>query len=347
MAKNSGTNKKGIRLIVLGVILLLLIVLPVVLNLGVSTMSILITVLLYMYYASAWNIMGGYTGLFSLGSGMYIGLGAYLTACLYVYGGISPWIGIILSAIITGLFSMLLGYPTFKLQALYYSLATFALLQVALTIFKNYKTIAGIKLGAAEGFKIATADSPINMQFTTKLPYYYIILGLLVVILLVSYYISHNKDGFYFRAISANKDAAASLGVNVLGMKMRAQFISAFFLAVGGGFYCMFINYIDPSKLFGNDLSINVMIMCVVGGANTLWGPVIGAGLLYTINRIVTIYASSISGLANVVFGAILILVVLFMPGGLLPYFSARREERAAAKRKAELAAEEKGGAEE
>lgn len=347
MAKNSGTNKKGIRLIVLGVILLLLIVLPVVLNLGVSTMSILITVLLYMYYASAWNIMGGYTGLFSLGSGMYIGLGAYLTACLYVYGGISPWIGIIISAIITGLFSMLLGYPTFKLQALYYSLATFALLQVALTIFKNYKTIAGIKLGAAEGFKIATADSPINMQFTTKLPYYYIILGLLVVILLVSYYISHNKDGFYFRAISANKDAAASLGVNVLGMKMRAQFISAFFLAVGGGFYCMFINYIDPSKLFGNDLSINVMIMCVVGGANTLWGPVIGAGLLYTINRIVTIYASSISGLANVVFGAILILVVLFMPGGLLPYFSARREERAAAKRKAELAAEEKGGAEE
>lgn len=346
MAKNSGMNKKKTQMIVLGIILLLLIVLPAVLNLGVSTMSILITVLLYMYYASAWNIMGGYTGLFSLGSGLYVGLGAYITACLYVYAGITPWIGIIIAAIVTGLFSMLLGYPTFKLQALYYSLATFALLQVALNIFKNYKTIAGIKLGAAEGFKIPTADSPINMQFTSKLPYYYIILGLLVIILLVSYYISHNKDGFYFRAISANMDAASSLGVNVLGMKLRAQFISAFFLAVGGGFYCMFMNYIDPSKLFGNDLSINIMIMCVVGGANTLWGPVIGAGLLYTVNRIVTIYASSVSGLANVVFGAILILVVLFMPGGLLPYLKSHREEQAAAKRKAELQAEEKGGAE-
>jgi branched-chain amino acid transport system permease protein len=346
MAKISTLDKKKrTQLIVLIAVFLLLVVVPAVLNLGVSTMSILITVLLYMYYASAWNIMGGYTGLFSLGAGMYIGIGAYLTACLYVYVGITPWIGILISAVITGLFSMLLGYPTFKLQALYYSLATFALLQVALTIFKNYKTIAGVKLGAAEGFKIPTADDPVNMQFSTKLPYYYIILGLLVIILLVSYWISHNKDGFYFRAISANMDAASSLGVNVLGMKMRAQFVSAFFLAVGGGFYCMFMNYIDPSKLFGNDLSISIMVMCVVGGANTLWGPVIGAGLMYTINRIVTIYASSISGLANVVYGAILILVVLFMPGGLLPYFKAHREERAAAKRKAELAAEQEGGA--
>ena len=149
------------------------------------------------------------------------------------------------------------------------------------------------------------------MQFTSKLPYYYIILGLLVVIVAVSYYISKNRDGFYFRAISANMDAAASLGVNVMQMKLKAQFISAFFLAVGGGFYCMFMGYIDPSRMYGNDLSINVMIMCVVGGANTLWGPLVGAGLMYTINRLATIYAAQVSGLANVIFGAILILVVL------------------------------------
>jgi branched-chain amino acid transport system permease protein len=99
MAKISELDKKKrTQLIVLAVVFLLLVVVPAVLNLGVSTMSILITVLLYMYYASAWNIMGGYTGLFSLGSGMYIGIGAYLTACLYVYVGITPWIGILISA---------------------------------------------------------------------------------------------------------------------------------------------------------------------------------------------------------------------------------------------------------
>lgn len=345
MTKSSALSKgQKSRLLALAVIFVLLLVAPAVLDLGVSTMSILITVLLYMYYASAWNIMGGYTGLFSLGSGIYIGLGAYITACLYCELGISPWAGIIIAGVVTGLFSMLIGYPTFKLQNIYYSFATFAILLAMLTVFKNFKTIGGLKLGGAEGYKIPTGYSPMNMQFTSKLPYYYIILALLVIILLASYLISHSRYGYYFRAISANKDAASSLGVNVIGMKLRAQFISAFFFAVGGGFYCMFMNYIDPSKLFGNDLSINIMVMCVVGGANTLWGPVVGAGLMYTVNRVVTIYAASISGLANIVFGVVLMLVVLFMPGGLLPFFKDYREKRAAARRKVELEAETKGG---
>lgn len=334
-------NKKN-GLIILGAILLLAIVLPPLLGLSVSNMSILITVVLYMYYASAWNIMGGYTGLFSLGSGIYIGLGAYITGILYKYAGITPYIGIIMAALMVAAFSLVIGYPTFKLQSLYYSLATFALLQVMLTIFRNFKTIFGIRTGAAEGFRLDPGSNPLNMQFTSKLPYYYIILGLLVVIVAVSYYISKNRDGFYFRAISANMDAAASLGVNVMQMKLKAQFISAFFLAVGGGFYCMFMGYIDPSRMYGNDLSINVMIMCVVGGANTLWGPLVGAGLMYTINRLATIYAAQVSGLANVIFGAILILVVLFMPGGLLPYFGELRERQAAKRKKKALA--EKGG---
>lgn len=336
-------NKKT-QLILLAVLMVILILLPLVGNLSVSVMSIIITVMLYMYYASAWNIMGGYTGLFSLGSGVYIGLGAYITGCLYKYVGISPFIGIIIAGIAVGAFAMLLGYPTFKLQALYYSLATFAILQVFLTIFKNYKYIFGIKTGAAEGFKINASNEPLNMVFSGKLPYYYIILILLVIVVATSYYISHHKDGFYFRAISANADAAASLGVNVLQMKMKAQFVSAFFLAVGGGFYCMFMNYIDPSKLFGNDLSITVMIMCVVGGANTLAGPIVGAGLLYTIDRVITIYASTISGLADIIYGLILIAVVMLMPGGLLPYFKEMRENSAAKKRKAELEKQQQEG---
>ncbi|MCI8539439.1 MAG: branched-chain amino acid ABC transporter permease [Oscillospiraceae bacterium] len=333
MSKISALSKgQKTKLIVLAAALVLLLAVPAVLDLGVSTMSILITVLLYMYYASAWNIMGGYTGLFSLGSGIYIGLGAYITAVLYCELGISPWAGILISGLVTGLLSMLIGYPTFKLQSIYYSFATFAILLAMLTVFKNFKTVGGLKLGGAEGYKIPSGYSPMNMQFTDKLSYYYIILALLVLVLLASWFLSHSRDGYYFRAISANKDAAASLGVNVIGMKLRAQFISAFFFAVGGGFYCMFMNYIDPSKLFGNDLSINIMVMCVVGGANTLWGPVVGAGLMYTVNRVVTIYASSVSGLANIVFGVVLMLVVLFMPGGLLPFFQARLEQRKAQK---------------
>ncbi len=334
---------KKTSLLLLAVIAVLLIALPPLLSFNVSTMSIMITVLLYMYYASAWNIMGGYTGLFSLGSGLYIGLGAYITGCLYKYAGVTPYVGIIIAGLVVAAFSLLLGYPTFKLQSLYYSLATFALLQVGMTIFKNNKTILGVTTGAAEGFKLTPEVNAAHMQFDTKFPYYYIMLGLLALLIFVSWYISKNRDGFYFRAISANMDAASSLGVSVMKMKLKAQFISAFFLALGGGFYCMFLGYIDPSKLFGNDLSINIMVMCVVGGANTLWGPVLGAGIMYTIKRILEIYAASVSGLANVIFGLVLILVVLFMPGGLLNYARDFRESRAAARKKAELA---KGGEE-
>lgn len=340
------SKKQKLQGLILLIVVLAMFIVPPLLGLKNAVWSIIITVLLYMYYASSWNFMGGYTGLFSLGNGIYIGLGAYITACLYLYAGITPWIGIIIAAILTALISLLLGYPTFRLQSIYYSFATFALLQIMSTIFTNFKSFFGLfSLGGAEGLKLSsTSADPANMQFIAKQPYYYIILVLLIVVVLVSYYISHSKSGFYFRAISANMDAASSLGVNVMGMKLRAQFLTAFFSAIGGGFYCMFLGYINPSTLFGTDLSINIMMFCVVGGANTLWGPLLGAGLLYTVNRLITVYASNVPGLSNMVFGAVLMLVIFFMPGGLIPWFKEQREKRAAAKHAAQLKEQEKGG---
>ena len=109
-------NKFGMRKTVIGAIILaLLLILPLVLDLSLSTMTIIITVMLYMFWASSWNIMGGYTGLFSLGNGMYVGFGAYITACLYVYAGITPYVGIILAGLITGLISVAIAFPAFRL----------------------------------------------------------------------------------------------------------------------------------------------------------------------------------------------------------------------------------------
>ena len=310
-------------------LLLIAIVVPPVFGLTLSTLSILTMALLYMYWSSAWNIMGGYTGLFALGNGMYIGLGAYITGCLYVFAGITPYIGILIGAVITGLVALLIGFPTFRLQSIFYSLATFALVNATRVIFTNYKKIFGVEIGGSDGFKIVPQKDPANMQFAGKLPYYYIALGLLVVILVASYMISHSKWGFQFRAISANMGAAASLGINVTKTKLRAQFISAFFTAVGGGFYCMFMRYIDPSSIFSGSMSCNIMIMCVVGGANTLWGPPIGALMFYILQRMIVIYApSSVSGIADLVFGAILIFSVLMMPGGMMNYLETKKEKR-------------------
>lgn len=319
-------NKKTLPIAAL---LLIAIVLPPALGLNLSVLSILTMALLYMYWSSAWNIMGGYTGLFALGNGMYIGLGAYITGCLYVFAGVTPYLGILIGGVVTGLVAMLIGYPTFRLQNIFYSLATFALVNATRIIFTNYKTLFGIEIGGSDGFKIAAQKDPANMQFAGKLPYYYIALGLLLIVLIVSYMISRSKWGFQFRAISANMEAASSLGINVTRTKLRAQFISAFFTAIGGGFYCMFMRYIDPSSIFSGSMSCNIMIMCVVGGANTLWGPPIGAMIFYILQRIIIIYApSGVSGIADLVFGAILLLSVLVMPGGLMNNLASMREKR-------------------
>jgi branched-chain amino acid transport system permease protein len=319
---------KGV--VIPAVLLLVMALAPVVLSLSMSKMTILIMVLLYMYWASAWNIMGGYAGLFSLGNGIFIGLGAYVTACLFTYAHVSPWFGLVIAGVLTGFMAVIIGYPTFRLQNIYYSLATCALLSIGKIIFSNFDKIGGLYLGGSDGFKIAGVNRlGINMQFGSKIPYYYIILGLLVVILLVSNYIKNSKLGYYFRAISANDMASSSLGVNVVKLKMQAQFISAFFTAVGGGFYAMFISYIAPTSLFGIDMSINIMIMCVVGGSNTLWGPIVGAGILYTLDRVFKIYlASKVTGLATVIFGVILMVVVYYIPGGIVGWLKGLWEER-------------------
>lgn len=316
------------------IILVIMLILPKVVNFNLTSFSIVISVLLYMYWASAWNILGGYAGLFSLGSGIFIGLGAYIVASLYTYAGVSPWFGLIIAGVVVGLFSLLIGYPTFKLQALYYSLATCALLSVMKLIFVNFKKVLGVTTGGADGFKINAKEfSFASMQFSSKEPYYYIILSLLVVVLLVSLYISKTKTGYYFRGIANNAEASASLGVNVLKMKMMAQFVSAFFLAVGGGFYCMFISMISPTSVFGIDISINIMIMCVVGGSNTLWGPLIGAALLYFVDRMATLYLSTIvPDLSSLVFGVILLIVVYFFPGGIMGQIAELRAKRNAQK---------------
>lgn len=305
--------------------LLVAIFFPLVADLSLSDTSFLILMLLYMYWASAWNIMGGYTGLFSMGIGVFVGVGGYITACLFTYANISPWIGIIIAGLVTGVFAIIIGYPTFKIHGIFYSLASFAILSCMKLIFTNNQTLFGVYIGGSDGFKVSLSNvSAANMQFTSKLPFYYIILTLLIIIIFCSWLLSVTRRGYYFRAVSANAEAAGSLGINVTSLKIQAQFISAFFAAIGGGFYAMYMSYLDPSKLFGSDISVNVMLMVIVGGSNTLLGPIIGAAVMYYINQWTVSNLSSYPGMANVIFGAVMMIVVFFIPHGVYPTIKAK-----------------------
>jgi branched-chain amino acid transport system permease protein len=260
-----------------------------------------IYVVIYMYWASSWNILGGYTGLFALGNGVYIGVGAYVTAVLFVYCGITPWIGMIIAGLVAGLLSVLIGYPVFKLKGMYYSLASIALMSVFELIFNNEMEIFGVYTGGPNGLRFPVTGRALDMQLSSKTSYYYLVLALLVIVLLFSDYIQNSKTGFYFRSIRANQDAAASLGVNVLKYKLTT------FL------------YVNAKQVFGMDLSFSMVLFCILGGANTLWGPVIGALLMVPIQQALRVAAGvELAALSSLIYGLALCLVMLFMPDGLL-----------------------------
>ena len=276
-------------------------------------------VFLYAYWASSWNILGGYTGQTSLGHACFVGLGAYVTAVMFSQFNCSPWIGLIVAGLISGLVSLLIGIPCFRLKGSYFTLSTVALCHVFRITFNTNNTILGMKTGAAQGMKLSWRGGFMNMQFLDKRSYYYIILGMLLLVLMVSYMIKRSKLGYYLAAIRTNQDAAASLGVNVMGMKLVAMFTSAFFTAMGGGVYAMFLQYIDPNSVYAYDLSVKIMVLAVVGGSGTLWGPVVGASLLVPIQQILNSrLGANLAGLALAVYGVVLMIVIYFMPKGLM-----------------------------
>ena len=277
-------------------------------------------VLLYAFYASSWNILGGYAGQLSLGHGTYIGLGAYITTVLFSEFHISPWLGMLVAGALVGMFAVLIGYPCFRLSGVYYSLSTVALVNVMKLYFIAEDTILGFKTNSSLGYKIQWYGTFADMQFLDKKYYFWVILLLLVIVTIVSSAIKNSKTGYYLSAINTNQNAARSLGINTTYYKLKALFISAFFAAVGGSFYAMFIQYIDPSSVFNYDVSIEMTVLAMVGGRGTIFGPILGAILLVPLKEIArSKLGASFSGLPLVIYGVILMVVVFFLPNGILP----------------------------
>ena len=280
-----------------------------------------VVVLLYAFYASSWNILGGYAGQLSLGHGAYIGVGAYVTTVLFSEFNVSPWLGMLISGVIVGMFAVLIGYPCFRLSGVYYSLSTVALVNVMRLFFIAEDTIFGFETGSSLGYKLPWyGESLVNMEFLDKKYYFWIILALLCVVVIVSTHIKRSKTGYYLSAINTNQSAARSLGINTTYYKLKSLFISAFFAAMGGAFYAMFIQYIDPSSVFSYDVSVEMTVLAMVGGRGTIFGPILGALILVPLKEIArSKLGPSFAGLPLVIYGVILMVVVFFLPNGILP----------------------------
>lgn len=312
--------------LILLVLLILFAILPNFLDQFLVSLAVL--VLYWAFLGNAWNILGGYAGQFSFGHAMFYGIGAYTSTVLLVDYSISPWVGMLVGAVLAGLFGALVAFLLFRfgIRGHFFALGTFAIAEMVrlfATEMEFINTSIGIHIPLVRG------DDWLRLQFEeTLINYYYVILGLFAVGMIITIVIVSRKLGYYFQAIREDEEAAAALGVDVLRYKVIAMAISGALTAVGGSFFAQYFLFIDPSIAFGVSISVQILLRPIVGGVGTIWGPLVGAALLTPLSELTRDivrdpppFLGVIEGRAGVdvmLFGAILIIVILFMPNGLI-----------------------------
>lgn len=287
----------------------------------------------------SWNVIGGWAGQYSVGHAAYFGVGAYVTMIL-LQKGIAPWFGIwpaILAALIVAL---VIGSICFRLRGPYFVLASIAVAEIMRNTALNWKDLTN----GAEG--ILSSDVPplkifdvLITDFSTKVPFYYVGLVVASLVVALNIWVGRSKLGYYLQAIREDQDAAHSLGISLAFYKNVGLLLSAGFTALAGGFYGVYISFIDPATVFGIDISLQAVLVCIVGGIGTVMGPVIGALVLVLLSEALRanllaellfklgLQEDSATGaflkenLAHahlLIYGVMVVLVILYMPDGVL-----------------------------
>ena len=276
--------------------------------------QVVVMMLMYGALGAAWNLVGGFLGRVSFGHAVFLGIGAYTTLLLLQSLHLSPWIGIPLGGVVAAVVAFVVGRPTLRLTGHYFAMATIALLAVAQLLVVNWDWAGG-----ATGVEAPIANNPWLLLFRSKAPYYWIAFALALLTLWATVALVRSRTGYYWRAINGDEAAARSLGVPVERYKMRAFVLSAALTGVWGGFYAIYIGFIDPDSAFNLTLSIQIVLVAILGGIGSLAGPWLGAAVLIPLGEGMRVaMGSSGSGYDLLIYGLAIILVSLFLPKGLI-----------------------------
>src|SRR6201991_2220482 len=272
-------------------------------------------VLLYAIAASAWNIVGGYAGQVSVGHVVFFGCGAYASMAAYSHFALPPLVGIPVGVAASVAIAAVVGVPTLRLSGHYFSMATIAVAELVRLVVTNTEY-----LGAAVGLSGPTAPRTVfDLSFVSALPYYYLFLFVLAITLAITWWMTNSRMGFYLRAIKDSERAARSLGAPAARTKLHAYMLSAGLTAVAGALYAMMFGFVDPESGLGILISVKILIMAALGGAGLLFGPLVGAAILVPLEEISNSWLGGKgAGLTFVLYGAIIVLIARFQPGGIL-----------------------------
>ncbi|CAH1650414.1 MAG: branched-chain amino acid ABC transporter ATP-binding protein/permease [Chelatococcus sp.] len=275
---------------------------------------IFVTLFIFAALSTAWNIVGGFAGQLSLGHAIFYGLGAYVGIIL-MNMGITPWLGMFAGAAVSVIVAIAISYPCFRLRGPFFALATIAFLEVFRVVALHFRDLTG----GATGLMIPLKFGWEWMVFRERLPPLIIAFGMLLVCLAVAWWIRSHRIGFQLVATRERESAAKAAGVNTVKVRLIAVSVSAALTAMVGTFHAMYLTFIEPAAMFSLPLSIQIAMFALIGGIGTVFGPLLGAVLLVPISEVARGWLGAHAlGLHGFVYGAVLILVVLFMPNGLM-----------------------------
>jgi len=314
-------------------------------------LHVMILIFLSVIQGESWNVLGGYTGQYSVGHAAYFGMGAYVTLMLLQFKNIAPWYGMWAAVVAAVLLGLVIGSITFRLRGPYFVLASIAVAEIIRLITLNWKEATN----GAEGILLSgipplTLGGTVITDWNGKVPFYYAALGLAVLTILVNYGVQHSKLGYYFQAIREDQDAAHSLGIPLARYKNIALAISAFFTAWAGAFYGLYVGFVDPSTVQTVEVSVSIVLICIIGGIGTILGPVVGSLVLVPLaealrsnliadglfalgmdptSRTGLFLKENLAHAHVLIYGILVVVVILFMPDGVLGFVKKALRRRA------------------
>ena len=299
-------------------------------------LHIAILVLLWGFIYTGWSLMGRF-GLTSLGHGALVGIGAYGVTMLWNQAGITPWIGIPVAVAVSIAVALAIGFPCFRFRITghYFALVTLALAEVTRLLIVALRDWTGGSLGVTPNGLVGP-DNPVSLyalQFASKTVWYYVIFVVWLAGLLVWRAVDRSMMRYALEAASGEEDAAASLGVRVTRLKLIVTAISAAIAAVGGALYGQYQLYINPETVSGIGISLQIVFAAIAGGMFVQLGPTVGALItLLLAESLRRAFGNEVHGLDGMIYGAMLVLFIIYMPRGvvgtLAAFLDRRREAR-------------------
>ena len=307
--------------VVLAVALATLLALPLIADRYV--LSVVTLILYFAYVGQAWNLMMGYAGQLSLGHALYVGLGGYVAALLWLNFGIGPWLGVFAAVAVASGFGAAIGWLGFRfgIAGVYFALLTIAFAEFTRIGFDHL----GFTGGAA-GLFLPFEEKRMGEWWNLRggqLLFYYLALALAAAATVLVARLARSRLGYRWLAVREDETAARALGIDAFAVKMAAVVISSAMTAVGGVFYAFYYNNLFPSQVFEMSRSIELILAPIVGGLGTVFGPVIGAFVLTPLGEGLTAmterFGLNAPGVKAVFYGVILIVIIYAMPAGVWP----------------------------